>query len=131
MDTSFLNLVRGNRLTSYMGLQMLHGHAYKYAPDYTYLEIPVLGFQNKDGEVEDKALRNQYVRVVPACLLDVKGLYKVQVEPNPALAEFGLFQPTYYLHPGSGGVSPGFYFHARKDTDTRDLPFAVRLYLRG
>lgn len=132
MDSSFLNICRGNRLSSYMGLQMLENTAFKYAQDYSFIEIPVLGFQGKQGEgLEKKVLRNQYVRVVPSCLVDVKGTVKILVEPNPALAEFGLFQPSYYIHSGSGGMSPGFYFQARRDTDVGDLLFAVRLYLRA
>lgn len=130
LETSFLNLGRGNRLGTHLGLQMLEGQAFKYAPDYTYLEIPILGFM-KDGGVESKVLRNQYVKVVPACLLDPRGLYKIQVEPNPALAEYGTIQPGYYIQPGTGGQMPGFYFQARKDTDVQDVKYAIRLYLRA
>lgn len=132
MDSSYLNLVRGNRLSSYMGLQMLGEAVYKFASDYSYIEIPILGFEAANStELTQKALRNQYVRVVPACLVDVKGGYRAQVEPNPAIAEYGLMQPTYYIHSNEGGKSPGFYFQARKDIEASDLTFAVRLYMRA
>lgn len=136
METSFLNLARGNRLTAYLGLQMAAGYSYKYAPDYTYIEIPLMEFWNPSEEKvqEDKALRNQYVRVIPACSLTVRGShYKIEVEPNPALAEFGLIQPGYYLHTAGGGGElsvPGFYMQVRRDVHVKDVDYAVRLYMR-
>jgi hypothetical protein len=115
-----------------MGLVMEPEHGFSYAKDYTYIEIPVLGFWNQAEEkLVDKVLRNQYVRVIPACSIDCRGSYKIQVEPNPAIAEYGLAQGTYYVSPDSGKQTPGFYFHARKDLEIADLPFAVRLYMRG
>jgi hypothetical protein len=113
-----------------MGLVMIEGHTWKYAKDYTYIEIPLLGFMDKDGELKDSVQRNQYVRVVPACSLDIKGMDKVLVEPNPAVSEFGLAQASYYMHPDQKGI-PGFYFQARKDLDIKDLTHAVKLYLRA
>lgn len=130
METSFLKLVSGSRISNYMGLKMLAERAFKYAPDYTYVEIPLLGFLGKDDTVpQDKALRNQYVRLIPACVVDVKGRDKLLVEPNPALAEFGMVQPGYYMHPGQGG-SPGLYMSVRKDIEVADVDFAIRLYMR-
>lgn len=131
MDGSFLNVCRGNRLSGYMGLTMQEPHAFTYGKDYTYVEIPILGFWHPSEEkLTDKVLRNQYVRILPACQLNVKGNFKVEVEPNPALAEYGLMQPSYYLHPESGVQQPGIFFQARKDLDAKDLSFAIRLYLR-
>lgn len=132
MESSFLNLVRGNRLTSYMGLEMVPEYTYKFAPDYSYLEVPVLGFfLDADEKLVDKASRNQYVRVLPACTIDVKGSYKVQIEPNPELAKYGIFQPGYYVQPGSGNQRPGFYMQMRKDMDLTDVKYAVRIYMRA
>lgn len=131
MDTSFLNVGRGSRLSIYMGLVMAEGHAFKYGPDYTYVEIPLMGYCQEDGDLKDKVLRNQYVKAVPACSLHVKGNYKVQVEPNPVLAAYGMIQPGYYVHPGQTVTVPSFYFHARRDTALADVSYAVRLYLRA
>lgn len=132
LETSYLNMCRGTRLTSYLNLKMIEGQAYRFGPDYTYVEIPILGFE-KDGEkaLVTKVLRNQYVRIVPACTVDVKGTAKLQVEPNPDLGPYGLFQPGYYINPGSGLQEPGFYFQARRDLEVADLKYAVRLYLRA
>ncbi len=132
MDTSFLNWARGNRLGSYAGLVMVEGYDFKYGPDYTYIDIPLLGFfDSKEEKVVTKGLRNQYLRAIPACSLDVKGSLKVQVEPSIEMAEYGTTQPGYYVHPGSGLIEPGFYIQLRKDIDLADVPYAVRLYLRG
>lgn len=132
LETSFLNITRGNRLTAYMGYQAEGPHGFRYGQDYTYVEVPTLGFWHPTEEkLTDKVLRNQYVRIFPACRIDVKGAYKVQVEANPQLGEFGLYQPTYYVHPGTGVQIPGIWFQARKDMSVSDLEFAIRMYLRA
>jgi hypothetical protein len=133
MQTSFYNWARGNRLSQYAGLKMYDGHEFKYAPDYTYIEIPVSYLRdNKEGlQYVKKGLRNQHLQVVAACSLDVRGSLKVEVEPCPQLSEYGSVQAGYYIHPGSGEVSPSFYVTFRKDCDISEIPYAVRLYLRG
>lgn len=130
MTSTYVNLVRGTYISNYLGLKMKEGHEFKYRSDYVTVEIPIIGFE-KDGELVDKVLRNQYVKVIPACTVDVRGArYHAQVEPNPALAEFGLYQPGYYIHTGTGEQVPGFWFQARKDLSKEDVAFAIRLYLR-
>lgn len=124
----FLNLVRGNRLSSYMGLEMAEGFVYKFAPLYTYIEIPARSFI-LDRELVAEVKRNQHVWVNPACEINVRGNYTVEVEPNPALAEFGQVQAGYRIHPGTGHKEPGFWFTARKDVTLHQLDYAVRLYM--
>jgi len=131
METSFYNWARGNRLSQYAGLKMYDGHEFRYAPDYTYIEIPLLGFMDQKEGLQEKGLRNQHLQVIPACTIDVKGSLKVEVEPCPQLAEFGSVQAGYYIHPGSGEVTPSYYITFRKDCDFDNIPYAVRLYLRG
>lgn len=129
MDSAFLNLVRGNRVTSYLGLQMVDGKEYKYGPIYQYVEVPVLGFGSDTGELVDEVKRNQHVFVQPACSINVRGGQTVEVEPNPSLAAFGQVQAGYKVHPASGEMVPGFWFTARKDTKLSDLTYAIRLYM--
>lgn len=132
LETSFLNVTRGNRLSAFMGLQTEGSQGFTYAPDYTYVEIPILGFWHPSEEkLTEKVMRNQYVRIYPACRLDVKGAFKVEVEGNPELGEFGMYQPSYYLQPGSGPTIPGIWFNPRKDLAASELKYAVRLYLRA
>ncbi len=132
MDTSFMNWARGSRLQVYAGLTMAEGREFRYGPDYSYIDIPCVGFYDeKEEKLVAKGLRNQYLRLVPACTLNVRGSLKVQVEPCPELARFGMVQPGYYVHPGSGLLTPELYIQLRRDLDLEEVPYAVRLYLRG
>lgn len=131
LDSVFLNLTRGNRLSQYMGLRLREGTLPKYGqPNYSYVEIPIAEVQ-KEGEVVESALRNQHLLIVPDCILNVRGDYHVLVEPNPALAEFGQVQAPYYIHSGEGEQAPGFYITLRKDLDLSSIKYAVRLYLQA
>lgn len=133
LDTSFANVSRGNRL-DFAGLEMVPGYNYRYAPDYSYIEIPILGFYlDNEEKLVEKAMRNQYVRVLPACTIRNRGNYHIQVEPNPELAKHGLFQPTYYVNPDPKAESmrPGFYMQMRRDLEIGDVPYSIRLYLRA
>lgn len=134
MDTSYLNWVRGNRITAYAGLAMETGYEYKFGPDYTYLEIPALKFQSsgdKDLEDDQKGSRNQHLLLLPACVVNIKGQYRVEVEPNPELSKYGAVQPGYYIHPGTGEQAPGIYMNLHRNCDISELSYAVRLYLRA
>lgn len=132
MDTSYFNWARGNRVTNYAGLVMAPGTEYKYGPDYTYMDVPAVGFYDeKEEKLTDKGLRNQYLKIVPACTLDVKGTFKVLVEPCLGAAAYGMMQAGYLIHSGSGVTVPDFYILLRKDLDIKELSYAVRLYLVG
>lgn len=130
MESSFLNLGRGNRTTAYMGLELDPGVEIKYEKGYTYMDIPVRELVNGEGVIVEKGLRNQHLRVIPACSVDLKGDYKILVEPNPALAEFGAVQGMYYIQPGTGRQTPGFYITLRKDLDLSQIQYGIRMYMR-
>lgn len=128
MDSCYLKLISGSRLTNYMGLSMSEGHEFRNGINYLYLEIPFLKASGSENETEIK--RNQHVNVVAACKLNVKGYNIVHIEPNPALAEFGQVQASYNVHPNSGEMMPNFWFTARKDVNlSTDINYAVRLYM--
>lgn len=128
MESAYLNLVRGNRLSSLMGLKMVADYPYRNAQNYMYVEIPVRHFE-LDGEPVTEAKRNQHVFVVPACSINVRGTSIVEVEPNPDLARLGQLQAGYKVHPNSGLKEPGFWFTARKDVKLEDIGYAIRLYM--
>lgn len=130
METSFLNMNRGNRLSAYMGLELASGVEPKFEKGYNFLDIPVLALQKDDGTTVEKGLRNQHLFVVPACTMDLRGDYKVLVEPNPALSEYGSVQGMYYVQPESGRRVPGFWITLRKDLDLSNISYAIRMYLR-
>lgn len=132
MDSIFLSLASGSRLKNYMGLEISHGYEFKYSPQYIYVEIPVKEIYNPaTEEVLQKGLRNQHVRIIPACTVNVRGRYTVEVEPNPRLAEYGTVSGGIYrIHPGEHeNYTPGFYVTLRKDMEISDIDWAVRLYL--
>lgn len=135
MDTSYLSLVSGSRISNYLGLKMTEGSEFSYPGiqnrQYAYIEIPVGSIiVSSTGEITDKALRNQHVLVQPACTVDVKGNYRFEVHPNPAIWAYGTAQGMYYLEPSSGQQVPGFYVTLRKDIDLSTLDYAVRIYMR-
>lgn len=135
--TSYLSLVSGARIKNYLGLQMDEGRVFTYPPTgdsgYGYVQIPAARIVDMAGEplVADKALRNQAVRIVPACSVDIKGSYRFEVHPNPALWDFGAVQGVFYLEPGEGRLVPSFVMNLRKDLTLTDIPWAIRIYMRA
>jgi hypothetical protein len=129
MDTVFLNLVRGTRLSNYMGLLMDEGVPYRYARDYTYVEIPLAQLYNPSTEeVVEKATRNQKLRIIPACKVSPKGTYKLLVKTNPRLQEYATCPAMFLLDP-SESEALSFYALFQKDMDSRELDWAVRIYM--
>lgn len=130
MDGAFLNLVRGNRLTSWMGLSLPDGKAPKYGPQYHYVQIPV-GKVLKDGEpVEDgKIVRNQHVEIVADCSLKIRGQSPVLVVYNDELQRVASMGSMTILHLGGEQIVPSFWATFRKDFNVSDIEWAVRLYL--
>lgn len=135
METSFLRL-NNTRVGSYLGLRMSEGVPYRFpqvsSRDYAYIEIPVQELYNPADEcVVTKALRNQYIRVIPACTVNVKGHYRFEVHPNPALNKFGPVQAPFYLEPEDGEFCPSFYIALRRDMSITDIDWAIRIYMRA
>ena len=128
-DVTFLNLVKGNSLGTYLKLQMNEGKAFRYSADYTYVEIPLSEFYNvSDEKVVTKALRNQKLQIIPACKVDVRNGYKILVRTNPKLQAVSNCPAMYLVEPGEEGT-PSFYASFQKDFEADELDWAVRLYL--
>lgn len=127
MDSAFLNLIRGNRVTAYMGLKT--EAAPKYGVGYQYIEIPVLCFRKDDGTELDKASPNQHLEVVPNCTIKVRGSQPVMVHYNPALQAVGNMSGSHIVWPGGEEHVPSFYVSFRKGINVSDLEWAVRLSL--
>lgn len=128
METSYLKLMKGSRLTNYMRLEMDAGIEPVLGKNYLYLDIPLAGASTEEG-MSMQVKRNQHVWIAAAAHIDMKGRNFIEVEPNPALAEMGQVQGTYRLHPDSGRKQLGFWFTARKDADLTELEYAVRIYM--
>ena len=128
MDSAYLKLIEGSRLTNYMGLKMEKGHMYTNGKNYMFLDIPVLGVTGETG-LTMEVKRNQHVWVKAAATVEIKGRNFIEVEPNHALAAVGQVQASYKIHPDSGVTELGFWFSARKDVDLSDAQYAVRIYM--
>lgn len=130
MDSAFLNLARGNRLATYMGLEMGSGVPVKYSKDYTYVEVPIKCLENADGGHGEKAMRNQHLLVIPNCKVDVRGTFKVLVKTNPELQKVASC-PSLFILDALEHEQCSFYATFRKDFDINELDWVVRLYLLG
>lgn len=122
MDSIFLKLVDGARVKNHLGLRMTEGYEYKHGKNYMYLDIPAV-------TLNEEIKRNQHVFLEAAGTIEVKGRSIAEIEPNPALAEFGQVQSAYKVHPDSGIIKLGVWFTAHKALDLGSVDYLVRLYL--
>lgn len=127
MDSMFLNLIRGNRVSAYMGLKT--DCPPKYGGSYYYIEIPVKCFRKDDGTELEEAKANQHLEVVPDCTIKVRGNQAVMVHYNPALQAVGNMAGSHIVWPGCEEQCPSFYVSFRKGISIGELEWAVRLSL--
>ncbi len=136
LDSSYARLAGDVHLKNRLQLRMLGDYNYKFPTQaerqYAYVEIPVLELINtsEDGGPVTEGKRNQYIRVVPACITNVKGNYRWEVHPNPSLNKYGIVQAPYYLESGEGEVQPSFHIWLRRDLPLGEIDYAVRIYMR-
>lgn len=128
METSYLKLMKGSRLTNYIRLEMDPGTEPMLGKNYLYLDIPLSAAVAEEGPTM-QVKRNQHVWIAATATVDVKGRNFLEVEPNPALAASGQVQGLYRIHPDSGRKQLGFWFTARKDVDLTNVAYAVRIYM--
>lgn len=130
MDSAFLNLIRGNRVTAYMGLVTPNNNQnLKFGPGYQYVEIAMKCFMKDDGTELDKASPNQHLEVIPDCTINVRGSQPVLVQYNPMLQRYGSVSFGHMVWPGEGLVIPSYYVSFRKGMAADELGWAVRLSL--
>lgn len=133
----FLRIPGGPRLSAmgyrpddYTGPLQHANHEYGYK--FTYIKVDCgkvvsVGADSKD--LEGKATRNMYVRLDAAGTLEVKGEYMVLVEPNPELAEYGVYQPSYHIMSGTPLTRPSIHVKLHRDLDIKHLDHLLKLYL--
>lgn len=126
METAFRNIARR---IAYMKLEMLGGAQFTNAPDYTYVQIPVLELYNPtDEKPVTKALRNQHLKILPACKVDVRKPYKLWIKTNPKLQEVSSC-PAMFMLDSDQGEQASFYATFRRDFDVSELDWCVRIYM--
>lgn len=88
-DPTFMNLLRGNRLSGFLRLKMDDGYPVRLAKDYTYAEVPLAKVLGSDGEpLDTKIHRNQQVELVAPMTMYPIGGYKGLVVVNPELYRY-------------------------------------------
>ena len=128
MDPTFLNLARNNRIPRMMGLEMAPEIPYTFSKDYTYIEVPLWKMLDSDGEITDKASRNQYVELVSAASLKLSYEAKCLAVPNPLLFKYGVL-PSMMLLDGKDRMLVTVPITLRKDLKIAELEYLVRIYL--
>lgn len=134
LDSAFLNLVRGNRLSTYLGLTMEGEAVHRFSSDYSYVEIPL-------GEVIDyaseKILRKNAsikagttLRLLPACRIENR-TYKCLASFNPSIQKFAPGSSSVILIEPGEGQQPAINVHIQRDCNLADVVsgWLVRLYL--
>lgn len=130
MDSAFLNLIRGNRVTAYMGLKTGDSNQnLRFGPGYLYVEISAKAFRKEDGTELTEAKPNQHLEIVPDCVVKVRGNQPVMVHYNPALQAVGSMAGSHIIWPGGEEHAPTYYVSFRKALLLQDLEWAVRLSL--
>lgn len=147
-NTAFLRLMPGSRQRN-IGLELDAGFELPIAPkSYAYFEIPLRGVRvegsdsyatkvlRTEGDSSEptpkyttKVLRNQHVFIEAAATVEIRCPEFIEIEPNPALAEFGSFQGLYRIHPGGEKQRLGVWFSARRDVDLSTLQYLIRIYM--
>jgi len=133
-DVTFLNLLRGNRISGFLRLKMSPGVAYRMATDYTYAEVALNNVQNMEGEnlamsAELKIQRNQQVELVAPCSLQPIAGHKALIVANPALFRYASVPPMLLvdsLQQPAEVVIPA-KFH--RDMAISELDWLCRIYL--
>lgn len=130
IESALGKLTPSRKITDLLGLQMSAGFEVKSAKGYWYMEIPVESLYNvTDEKVQEKGLRNQLIRVMPACSIAPKGSNVLLIEPNPELAKWGNLQGSYIVTPETARHIPGFHLHLRRDLELSEISYAIRIYM--
>jgi len=137
LETVFASLVRGNRLSAYMGLRYVmpdpvtgRQPAPVYGPSYSYVQLAASHLLTADGEPVTEGKRNQYVRLVPEAMVRLRGgTYQLLISANPQLHEYGSLSDLRLVDKMSEEEYPVVHLQLRRDLDVSKLAYAVRLYL--
>lgn len=126
MEAVFLNLIRGNRLNSYMGLS--DNKEYKFGKDYSYIEIPLKAAISHESGNRIKKVKDKPVSLIAAETIKVAPHYKVMAEINPEILKSAHVSMAHIYDTGFSGepvINAVFY----TDVELDDYTYLVRLYL--
>lgn len=130
-DPTFLNLLRGNRISGFLRLKMLEGVPYRMATDYTYAEVPLLAVRDMDGKLQDsdKVQRNQQVDLLAPCTLQPIAGHKSLIVANPALFRYASVPPMLLVDSLQQAIEVMIPAKFHRDLPITDLEWLCRIYL--
>ena len=129
-DVTFLNLLRGNRLSGFLRLKMGPGAVYRLAKDYSYAELNYLAATNMDGEkLEGKILRNQTAELFADALIAPTHGHKALVTVNPELMRFASVPSMLLVDPVEKPIPVSMIARFTRDMDPGTLDWLYRVYL--
>lgn len=131
-DTVFLNLVRGNRLSNYLGLVSLDETSakkpYKFSKDYGCIEFPLYkAISGETGKNVRKVKAGTRVTLLPACEIS-PDIYRVLIEPHGILHKAATLSHKRIWEPGDKG-QPEIFADFHDDFDLSDVPYLLKLYM--
>lgn len=118
----------GNRTTK-IGLE----GDFSYTKDYMGVMVGISGALDSSNEViEDleQLAKGKRIVLVPAATVQPKSGFKVLVDVNPALYQYGSVNCVSIIEPELG-EQPLVYITLRKKLNLEDLEYLVRLYVAG
>lgn len=101
---------------------------YRYGPDYSYVEIPLLRAFNGEEKV-DKASRNQMLMLEAACSVKPLNHYKCLISVNPLLLEYTSASALRLIDADGTRTQVVIPAAFRRDLELNKLDWLVRLYL--
>lgn len=128
IESTFLRISRAGNLERHICLQMAEGHTYRFAKDHTYMEVPLWKMLNGDGEITEKASRNQYIELVSAASVKLQLGTKLLVQPNPLLNKFGIV-PSLVLNVEEERQILTVPITLRKDLRWDPQDWLIRVYM--
>lgn len=108
----------------------IKGKPISYSNDYTcmYVGIDTTNLEDEEGNIS--LTKGKSVKLIPAVSVDPKRGYKVLVDINPALYEYGDVSCVRIIE-GESGDQATVYIKLRKALDVTQLQYLVRLYAAG
>lgn len=130
-DVTFLNLLRGNRISGFLRLKMTEGVPYRMATDYTYAELPVFQVQGMDGVAEDtdKVKHSRTVNLVaPALMAPIQG-HKALISVNPVVFQYATAPSLLLIDSSNTPQQISIPIRTFRELALSELEWLCRVYL--
>lgn len=126
---TFLNLLRGNRLSGFLRVRMAEGYPVRLSKDYTYAEVLLAKIVNDKGETVGKVLRNQQVELIAPFTIQPTPGYKGLVVVNPELYRFASVPSMLMFDTTEKPVQVSIPARFSRDMEPGDIDWLCRVYL--